>query len=189
MQRVALQGLEPSTTTSAATLRRSVAGPHYGATMSIHWVPFEVDGAKVFPSKEEAEYTAPLAFSIAVSVSYWAVRTGHAKLKLGRLPPVETTGHRPHWLYLDHRSLREWAMTPMAISLGLLPPDAQERSRVCPVAAVDDVLQDGVLPANHIYVDQGHHRHRLPTTKWAPPFPTSAAPSGTVWPSFKARCW
>ena len=33
--------------------------------------PFKLDGAKIYPSKEEA-----------VSVSDWAARTGHAKLKL-----------------------------------------------------------------------------------------------------------
>ena len=148
------------------------------------WAPFEVDGARVFPSKEEAEYTAPLAFSIAVSVSYWAVWTGHARLKLGRLPPVETTGHRAHWLYLDHRSLREWAMTPMAISLGLLLPDAKERSRVCQVVSVDAVIHEGSLPANHVYVDQGHHRRRLPITKWAPPCTPGVNCSTADWLAF-----
>ena len=35
---------------------------------------------RVFPSKEEAEYTASLAFGIAVSASWWAARMGLAKL-------------------------------------------------------------------------------------------------------------
>ena len=35
------------------------------------WQPYLQDGQRVFPSKEEAEYTASLAFGIAVSASYW----------------------------------------------------------------------------------------------------------------------
>lgn len=40
------------------------------------WTPFEKDGKRVYPSTSEAEYTAPLAFSLAVAASWWAVRTG-----------------------------------------------------------------------------------------------------------------
>ena len=37
------------------------------------WTPYTCDGRRVYPSKEEAEYTAVLAFAIAVSASWWAV--------------------------------------------------------------------------------------------------------------------
>ena len=40
--------------------------------------PFKRNGAMVYASKEEAEYTAPFAFSIAVAASWWAVRLGKA---------------------------------------------------------------------------------------------------------------
>ena len=40
------------------------------------WQPYLQDGQRVFPSKEEAEYTASLAFGIAVSASWWAARVG-----------------------------------------------------------------------------------------------------------------
>ena len=33
-----------------------------------------------------------------------------------------------------------------------------------------DLLHDGQLPAGAIYVGQGHHSHRLPTTCWKSPF-------------------
>ena len=75
-------------------------------------------------------------------------------------------------------------MTPMAISLGLIPPDAKERSRVCRVVSVDEVIHEGSLPANHVYVDQGHHRHRLPTTKWAPPCTPGVNCSTDDWLAF-----
>ena len=78
---------------------------------------------------------------------------------------METTGHRTRWVYLDPRALREWAMIPLAISLGLTPPDSRERSRARVVVEVDSVLVDGQRPAYHVYVDQGHHWHRLPTTR------------------------
>ena len=53
--------------------------------------------------KEEAEYTAPLAFMITTSASWWAVCLGFAKLKV-----------REHWLDIDP------AMAPLAITLGSL---------------------------------------------------------------------
>ena len=42
------------------------------------WQPYIQDGQRVFPSKEEAEYTASLTFGIAVSASWWAARMGLA---------------------------------------------------------------------------------------------------------------
>ena len=58
-------------------------------------------GQRVFPSKEEAEYTASLAFGIAVSASWWAARVGLAKLHVPRFLFVETAGRRGHWLHID----------------------------------------------------------------------------------------
>ena len=40
------------------------------------WQPVLVDGSRYYPSKEEAEYIASLAFAIATSVSMWAARMG-----------------------------------------------------------------------------------------------------------------
>ena len=75
------------------------------------WQPYLQDGQRVFPSKEEAEYTASLAFGIAVSASWWAARMGLAKLHVPRF-------RREHWLQIDPRALREWAMAPTASPLG-----------------------------------------------------------------------
>jgi hypothetical protein len=44
------------------------------------WTPYTCDGRRIYPSKEEAEYTAVLAFAIAVSASSWAVRKGLASV-------------------------------------------------------------------------------------------------------------
>ena len=69
------------------------------------WDPVLVNGERWYPSKEEAEYTACLAFAIATSVSLWAVRMGFGKMSIPRQPPVETAGRRVHWLHFDPLSL------------------------------------------------------------------------------------
>ncbi|CAJ1356130.1 unnamed protein product, partial [Effrenium voratum] len=117
------------------------------------WDPWEdTQGRHQFPSKEEAEYSATLAFAIAVSVSWWAVREGHARLHVPRMPPLEACGRRQHWLDIDPRAMRSWAMTPLAITLGA------------------GTLADGKLPLDVVYVGQGHHSHRVPRSQWASPF-------------------
>eukprot|EP00435_Cladocopium_sp_Y103_P009381 s366_g2.t1 len=134
------------------------------------WTPFTHEGVRVYPFKEEAGYSACLAFSIAVAASWWAVRTGRAALAVPRMPPTEAVGRRAHWLDFDPRSMRQWALAPLAISLGLLPLDAAEAARVPRRSRVTAVLRDGVLPPEAIYVGQGHYSHRIPKTKWASPF-------------------
>ena len=117
------------------------------------WDPWEdTQGRHQFPSKEEAEYSATLAFAIAVSVSWWAVREGHARLHVPRMPPLEACGRRQHWLDIDPRAMRSWAMTPLAITLGLPPLHPEERARLPTVVRVADVLADGKLPPDVVYV-------------------------------------
>ena len=135
------------------------------------WQPYLQDGQRVFPSKEEAEYTASLAFGIAVSASWWAARMGLAKLHVPRFPFVETAGRREHWLQIDPRALRKWAMAPTAIALGLRPTHPEERARTPHrTRVVDVILEDKTLPPGVVYVGRGHHSHRLPVTKWSSPF-------------------
>ena len=72
---------------------------------------------------------------------------------------------------IDPRALREWAMAPTAVSLGLRPLHPAERARTPERVRVADVLlEDKTLPAGTVYVGLGHHSHRLPVTKWASPF-------------------
>ena len=135
------------------------------------WDPWEdTQGRHQFPSKEEAEYSATLAFAIAVSVSWWAARVGHARLHVPRMPPLEACGRRQHWLEIDPRAMRSWAMTPLAITLGLPPLHPEERARLPAVVRVADLLTDGQLPPDVVYVGQGHHSHRVPRSQWASPF-------------------
>ncbi|CAE7828536.1 unnamed protein product [Symbiodinium necroappetens] len=86
------------------------------------WDPYWVGGELRFPSQEEAQVTAPLAFFIAVSASWWAARRGLAVVRIHRLPPVEITGRRE-----PRGAIRSVAMAPLAISLGLRPGAALTR--------------------------------------------------------------
>ena len=133
------------------------------------WTPVLRDGERLYPSKEEAEYTAELCFAIAVSVSWWATRLGLAKLHVPRSPAPQCYGHRTHWLTIDPRALREWAMTPVALTLGLRPLHPLEAARVPLRVHIHDVLPPDSLPDDCIYVGQGHQSHRIPTTKWKCP--------------------
>ena len=134
------------------------------------WDPSTIDGKRFYPSHEEAEYTAPLAFAIAVAASWWAVRTERATLHVPRTPAINCHGRREHWLTFNPKSMREWAMAPLAISLGLTPPDPLEAARIPKRGQVGDFLQeDHSIPTTCIYVGRGHHSHRLPISKWKTP--------------------
>ena len=135
------------------------------------WDPRVEDGKRIYPSHEEATYTATLSFAVAVACSWWAVRTGKATLHVPRMPTFSCQGRKEHWLALDPRSLREWLMTPLAITLGLSPVDPGEASRVPERGTIEQWLKDDkTLPDKCIYVGRGHHSHRLPTTQWKSPF-------------------
>ena len=92
------------------------------------WDPWRdpQSGSRVYSSHEEAEYSAGLAFSVAVAASWWAVRARVATLRVPRMPPLQTAGDRRSWLEFDPRTLREWAMAPLALMIGLRPPDPAE---------------------------------------------------------------
>ncbi len=58
------------------------------------WDPYLVGDTRVYPSHEEAEYTAVLAFAIAVSASWWLVKPscGSPGCQLSFAMDVGTTG-------------------------------------------------------------------------------------------------
>ena len=135
------------------------------------WTPYTSDGIRVYPSKEEAEYTAILAFSIAVSASWWAARRGLAKLHVPRMPTFLAVGRREHWLDMDPRAMREWAMAPLAVTLGLTESLRAERPGLPVRKLVQDVMiEKNKLPHQTIYVRRGSFHHRLTTTKWKSPW-------------------
>ena len=133
------------------------------------WEPWLQNGKRYFP-RQRSQNTLPSY----VCDSSGSVMVGsadrHAKLYVPRSPAPSTTGHREHWLDIDPRALRAWAMAPLAIALGLRPLDTAEAARVPQRACLEDVLLQGALPARHVYVGLGSHSHRLPTTKWKSPW-------------------
>eukprot|EP00435_Cladocopium_sp_Y103_P060929 s497_g22.t1 len=135
------------------------------------WTPYTSEGRRIYPSKEEAEYTATLAYAIAVSASWWAVCKGLAVLHVFRVPPFCPTGRREHWLDLDPRAFREWAMAPMAAMLGLTAPLAENRPGLPERSSLEAAMQSkDTLKSGYLYVGRGHFQHRLTTTKWASPW-------------------
>ena len=159
-------------------LRHNVPEIHDWPVLDCHhshaaweWDPRIENGRRIYPSHEEGTYTAALSFAVAVACSWWAVRTGRATLHVPRMPAFCCHGRREHWLSFAPRALREWLMTPMAITLGLSPTDPVEAARIPKRGTVAQWLTpDKSLPSNCIYVGRGHHSHRLPTTKWKSPF-------------------
>ena len=78
-----------------------------------------------YPTGEEAEFTAELAFGTATRLSFWAVRMGRAKLRLARFPITPTeTGRRDIMIRLPPSATRLDAMVGMGLRLGLGPPAA-----------------------------------------------------------------
>ena len=155
-------------------LQATAAAQHSLQCHHVHsdqeWTPVQVDGVTICPSAHKAEYSASLVFAIAISVSWWAARTGYAVMAIPRLPPDECVGRQVHWLDFDPRSMRQWAIARLAVSLGLPPPHPAEAARVPTRRRVEDSLVNGQLPENCIYVGQSHHSHRRRRTKWASPF-------------------
>ena len=100
------------------TWRRFSSGPR-SANCHVTYMTRKSGRQRVYPSKEEAEYTAVLAFAIAVSASWWAVRKGLATLQVPRMPAFLPVGRREHWLDMDPHAMREWALAPLAVTLGL----------------------------------------------------------------------
>ena len=143
------------------------------------WQPTVIDGATVFPTQDEAEYTASLVFTIVVCASHWATQRGFAVPKLHRLPPMETAGDRAQWLQFSASALREDAMLPTAVFVGLTgqsigSPQTPTRVLISDVAIVERG-QPTQLPADVVYVGHGHFSHRLASGRWATPFKIGSA--------------
>ena len=92
--------------------------------------------ADSFPSKEEAEYTPSLVFTLAICLTSWAARRGYAVVAIPRLPPIQTSGDVRPLLAWPASALRSDLMTAMALHLGLRPEEAQHRGVPCGLANI-----------------------------------------------------
>jgi hypothetical protein len=136
------------------------------------WEPQVVEGRTCWPSREEAEYTATMAFQVAVSTSWWAMRLGYARMRVPRLLQAESTGNRRPWPRGHPKALGEWAMLPMARGLSIQLPRAG--GIPAQVSANEVGLgttrgKQAELPAGHVYIGRGHYPYRLQKNKWAAP--------------------
>ena len=135
------------------------------------WRPYSgLNGETIYPSKEEAEYSAALVFTIVVAVSHWAVWRGYAIPRISRLPAIECAGDRRAWTSWDCRTFREFAMAPTALALGLRPHADDFPGMPIRVHIHDVLLADHSLPDDVIYIGHGHFSHRLSPTRWENPF-------------------
>ena len=87
------------------------------------WQPRKTKGRWVYPSSEEAEYTATLCFAIAAATSWWAVRVGRAKLRVLHMPVKDETTPRTF-----SGSVRPDVhnFTELGAEMGLVPPVLQD---------------------------------------------------------------
>ena len=76
----------------------------------------------VYPSAEEAEYTAELAYQLAIASSMWAVRARGYELKVPEYLVPKEVGARVGWTAMSARTLRSNAMKVLGVQLGLTPP-------------------------------------------------------------------
>ena len=140
------------------------------------WIPYRgKEGAMVYPSSGEAEYTADLAFAIAVALSWWAVRTGKAKLNVPRAPIIQKAGNRVGWADMPPQVMRGWVMAATAVRLGLTPPAKQPgawfpKEDTAVVTCWRKHVTANNPPGTAVYVGQTEGCSKSPRTKWASPF-------------------
>ena len=162
------------------TWRRSSNGPQQTAIM---YMPRK-SGQRVYPSKEEAEYSSSGVCHRGVSKLVWAVRKGPATLQVPRMPSFLSVGRREHWLDMDPCAMREWAIAPLAVTLGLTEALRAGRPGL-PVRklATDVMIENNSLPAKAAYVGRGSFHHRLSTTKWRSPWTPGHNCEAGEWPA------
>ena len=150
----------------ATTLKNSPSGQWLIVTMYMTLKSGCRTRAKgVYPSREEAEYTATSAFAIAVSVSWWATRGGLAKLG-------------PHASL--HGSGKARALARLGSSspsgMGHLGPDrssARDQAVLMswllktPCKTVQSMLEGAASTTDCPPVSGNHHGHQVATAKLA----------------------
>ena len=163
-------------------LRRQLQASCHHIHAKDEWQPHEgPQGKWIYPSSGEAEYTADLAFSVAVALSWWAVRVGRAKLQVPRAPIVQDVGNRIGWPDLPPEVMRSWVMASTAVRLGLTPPavapgtwfpEWDTQAVTCWRRQVTQKMPAGEGSHRAVFVGQSEGTSRCPRTKWASPFVT-----------------
>ena len=140
---------------------------------------------RYYPTKEEAAYTAGLALRAALALSWWAVRSGRAKLRLPSVPRPQCTGDRVSWLQLPPAALREQALPARAIALGLRPDwlELQDLPRLVHAKDKPNHPSGGHV----VYIGPGFPAQKRPPSEWA--MPDDPGPDGSRdWCLFRYSC-
>ena len=139
------------------------------------WQSRVVNGQMSFVTKGEAEYTAELAFAIAVAMSWWAVRVDRAKLKLTPMPQPNETGDRRRWHEADDSAARDRATPLTASRLGLKVPVMQPSwfAKRYGSRQAEQFMSDEIVDMPEaLYAGRSHVRVRRTRTKWSSKFIT-----------------
>jgi len=142
------------------------------------WATQSAKGDSVWhPAAEQEEYSACLIFHIVYSVSAWAHRLGRR-----RSPSLENlrlnAQDRRERLKLGARALRDWAMIPIAMAVGIDPRQLASTypHEAAPIGKRIQAEKRRSLAADEIYTEHGYHSHRQRASKQASPLH-----SGTGW--------
>jgi len=139
------------------------------------WKPHKdaATGRWIYPSSQEQEYTAELAFGIAIAASAWACRVGRARLYVPRPLRPSETGSRVEWLAFPPSAARADAMPGLAARLGLAPRGPW--ADIIPQLSRTKGMKD--FPPGAVYIGQGNLALKLAKSQWASPF--RPGPHGT----------
>eukprot|EP00971_Amphidinium_carterae_P333172 6467749-Amphidinium_carterae.1 len=125
----------------------------------------ELTGQYCYPTAEEQEYTAELAFVVATALSMHAAATGRYKLHVPRPPQAHETGDRALWILWPAHLTRSSAMVGVGLRLGLPPPSCEGK-----LHALLRIPSLQAMPEDALYIGQGSLPLRLPKSKWASQF-------------------
>ena len=130
------------------------------------WKPTMKNGSQVYyPTREEAEYSAALSWSIGLSVMQHLLEKGRVKLAIPVVPMLfNETGDRTKWCKYPPHLTRDAAMVPMAVRLGFHPTGVHVRLQ----STEDPDYMNGrkeILP-HELYIGAGNARLKWPPSEW-----------------------
>ena len=132
------------------------------------WKVRQIEGTWYYPTREEAEYPAELAWMIAIGLSWWVVRTNRVKLQLPVLisPVPEEEGDRKDYLKWNHEVLRLHAMQMVGFRCGIASKTLWGLNTPMRVNA-DDL---GEWTADCIYIGRGGNKWGSVKSPWCTSF-------------------
>ena len=168
-----------------------VAGKCRHTHSSNEWKPTQASASR-FATSEEKEYTANLAYNIALALSWYVLRRFNYPIFVTRPLPLCDTGSRVGWNEIDPAAMRSRAMAATGVRLGLAPPDEspgawypasalrkyqawrlsvgefQRQAQAAPRRACLADLAE--LAPVHLYIGRGSEKRDLPCSEWGNPF-------------------